>query len=140
MFEPLLTPKQASERLLVSEKAVLDWLRFGTLKGVKAGRQWRIRERDLEAFLVEPEPVRADAEASAWEPPATRSTSPIPPRRSRRSSAMRMTTTWRRAGATIPLGGHQRIVAPLGTPGDTREVGDDRHLRRALGPTGALGD
>jgi excisionase family DNA binding protein len=64
MFEPLLTPKQAAARLLVSEKAVLDWLRLGTLKGVKAGRQWRIRERDLEAFLVEPEPTRADAEAS----------------------------------------------------------------------------
>jgi excisionase family DNA binding protein len=64
MFEPLLTPKQAAERLLVSEKAVLDWLRLGKLKGVKAGRQWRIRERDLEVFLVEPEPTRADAEAS----------------------------------------------------------------------------
>jgi excisionase family DNA binding protein len=64
MFEPLLTPKQAAARLLVSEKAVLDWLRLGKLKGVKAGRQWRIRERDLEAFLVEPEPPRAGAEAS----------------------------------------------------------------------------
>ena len=65
MFEPLLTPKQAAARLLVSEKAVLDWLRLGKLKGVKTGRQWRIRERDLEAFLVEPEPTRAEAEASA---------------------------------------------------------------------------
>ena len=60
MFEPLLTPKQAATCLLVSEKAVLDWLRLGTLKGVKAGRQWRIRERDLEAFLVEPEPTSTD--------------------------------------------------------------------------------
>jgi len=33
------------------------------MKGVKAGRQWRICERDLEAFLVEPEPPRAVAEA-----------------------------------------------------------------------------
>jgi excisionase family DNA binding protein len=60
MFEPLLTPKQAATCLLVSEKAVLDWLRLGTLKGVKAGRQWRIRERDLEAFLEEPEPTSSD--------------------------------------------------------------------------------
>jgi excisionase family DNA binding protein len=60
MFEPLLTPKQAATCLLVSEKAVLYWLRLGTLKGVKAGRQWRIRERDLEAFLVEPEPTSTD--------------------------------------------------------------------------------
>jgi excisionase family DNA binding protein len=65
MFEPLLTPKQPAARLLVSEKAVLDWLRPGKLKRGKAGRQWRIRERDLEAFLVEPEPTRSDAEASA---------------------------------------------------------------------------
>jgi excisionase family DNA binding protein len=60
MFEPLLTPKQAATCLLVSEKAVLDWLWLGTLKGVKAGRQWRIRERDLEAFLEEPEPTSSD--------------------------------------------------------------------------------
>jgi excisionase family DNA binding protein len=64
MFEPLLTPKQAAARLLVSEKAVLDWLRLGKLKGVKAGRQWRIRERDLEAVLAEPEPTRTDTKAS----------------------------------------------------------------------------
>jgi excisionase family DNA binding protein len=54
MFEPLLTPNQVAARLLVSEKAESDWLRLGTLKGVKSGRQWRIRERDLEALLVEP--------------------------------------------------------------------------------------
>jgi excisionase family DNA binding protein len=64
MVEPLLTPKQAAARLLVSEKTVLDWLRVGKLKGLKAGRLWRIRERDLEAFLVEPEPTHAEAEAS----------------------------------------------------------------------------
>jgi len=45
MFESLLPPKQAATCLLVSEKAVLDWLRLGTLKGVKAGRQWRSRAR-----------------------------------------------------------------------------------------------
>jgi excisionase family DNA binding protein len=65
VFEPLLTPKQAATCLLVSEKAVLDWLRLGTLKGVKAGRHWRIRERDLEAFLEEPEPTSTDEVESA---------------------------------------------------------------------------
>jgi excisionase family DNA binding protein len=64
MVEPLLTPKQAAARLLVSEKAVLDWLRLGKLKGVKAGRHWRNGECKLEAFLVEPEPPCTDAEAS----------------------------------------------------------------------------
>jgi excisionase family DNA binding protein len=50
----LLTPRQAAERLIVSEKTIFDWLHTGKLKGVKAGRQWRIREQDLEAFLQEP--------------------------------------------------------------------------------------
>jgi very-short-patch-repair endonuclease len=52
-------------RVLVSEAAVWDWLQLGTLKGVKVRRQWRIRECDLEAYLVEPESTRADTEASA---------------------------------------------------------------------------
>jgi excisionase family DNA binding protein len=55
MVDKLLTPEQAAERLLVAKKTILDWLRTGQLKGRKAGRLWRIRERDLEAFLVEPE-------------------------------------------------------------------------------------
>jgi len=57
MADQLLTPEQAAERLLVAKKTILDWLRTGQLKGRKAGRLWRIRERDLEAFLVEPEPT-----------------------------------------------------------------------------------
>jgi hypothetical protein len=47
------TPQEA--RVLVSTAVVWDWLRSGTFKGVKAWRQWRIRECDLEAYLVEPE-------------------------------------------------------------------------------------
>jgi excisionase family DNA binding protein len=41
--------------LVVPRKTVLDWLRTGALKGVKAGRLWRIREPDVLAFLREPE-------------------------------------------------------------------------------------
>jgi excisionase family DNA binding protein len=58
MDDRLMTPKQAAERLIVTEKTVLDWLRAGTLKGYKAGKLWRIKERDLEAFLREPMPMR----------------------------------------------------------------------------------
>jgi excisionase family DNA binding protein len=42
-------------RLVVPRKTVLDWLRTGALKAVKAGRLWRIREPDVLAFLREPE-------------------------------------------------------------------------------------
>jgi excisionase family DNA binding protein len=50
-MERLLTPEEAARILAVSPKSVREWLRQGKLKGVKVGRLWRIRERDLEAFL-----------------------------------------------------------------------------------------
>jgi len=53
----LYLPEEAAEQLRVSTRTIFEWLRTGKLKGVKAGRQWRIREPDLEAFLVEPVPV-----------------------------------------------------------------------------------
>lgn len=55
MVDRLLTPDDAADRLAVSPKSIREWLRTGKLRGVKAGRLWRIRETDLEAFLVEPE-------------------------------------------------------------------------------------
>jgi len=58
MVERLITPEDAADRLAVSKNTILDWLRSGQLKGVKAGRLWRLRERDLAEFLKEPEPVR----------------------------------------------------------------------------------
>jgi excisionase family DNA binding protein len=58
MMEKLITPEDAADRLAVSKNTILDWLRSGQLKGVKAGRLWRLRERDLEEFLKEPEPAR----------------------------------------------------------------------------------
>jgi len=46
-----LTPEEVAECLVVSPKSIREWLRIGKLKGVKVGKLWRIRERDLEAFL-----------------------------------------------------------------------------------------
>jgi len=37
--------------LQVSRRTVVRWLKEGRLKGVRAGRLWRVREEDLEAFL-----------------------------------------------------------------------------------------
>lgn len=50
-MDRLLTPEEAAEILAVSPKSIREWLRKGKLKGVRAGRLWRIRERDLEAFI-----------------------------------------------------------------------------------------
>jgi excisionase family DNA binding protein len=47
----LLTPEEVAERLRISHLTLGNWLRSGKLKGVKVGRLWRVRERDLEAFL-----------------------------------------------------------------------------------------
>lgn len=52
--ERLMTRQQVAERLNVSLVTVGRWLREGKLKGVKAGRQWRVKENDLQEFLKTP--------------------------------------------------------------------------------------
>ena len=66
----LITPKDAADRLAVSPSTVLLWLQTGQLKGVKAGKLWRIRERAIDEFLKEPEPVRQPPRADrfGWGP------------------------------------------------------------------------
>lgn len=51
-MEKLLTPEEVASKLIVSPKTVRDWLREGTIKGVKVGKLWRIREADLESFIA----------------------------------------------------------------------------------------
>jgi len=50
-FERLLTPDEAAEIVKVSAKTIREWLKAGTLKGIKTGRLWRIKESELRAFL-----------------------------------------------------------------------------------------
>jgi len=50
-MENLLTIAQAAERLQHSVRTVREWLRVGKLRGVKTGREWRIREQDLRDFV-----------------------------------------------------------------------------------------
>lgn len=49
--DKLLTPEDAAKVLLVKPDTLRGWLRAGKLRGVRAGRLWRVRESDLEAFL-----------------------------------------------------------------------------------------
>jgi len=49
--ERYLSAEDIAERLNVGSATVRKWLREGKLKGVRAGRLWRVRESDLEAFL-----------------------------------------------------------------------------------------
>lgn len=49
----ILTVEEAAKIIKVSPKTVRDWLRSGQLRGLKAGKQWRILRQDLESFMQE---------------------------------------------------------------------------------------
>ena len=49
--ERVYTPDEVAERLKIARKTVMNMLRSGRLKGIRVGKFWRIRERDLQAFI-----------------------------------------------------------------------------------------
>ncbi len=51
MPEVLLTQTQVAEHLGLSLVTIGRWLRSGRLPGIKVGREWRIRESDLDAWI-----------------------------------------------------------------------------------------
>jgi len=72
----LLKPEEVAERLAVTPKSIRQWLREGRLRGIRAGRLWRIRPEDVEEFIHThatvripgPEPVESGGldEDRAW--------------------------------------------------------------------------
>ena len=50
-MEILLTPEEAADRLQVKPSTIKSWLRDGKLKGLKAGKVWRIQLPELQRFL-----------------------------------------------------------------------------------------
>ena len=49
--KPLLTVRETSELLKVREATARTWIRDNQLRAIKFGRDWRVREEDLEAFI-----------------------------------------------------------------------------------------
>jgi len=47
----VLSPAQVAERLQVSTETIRRLCRERQLKAIRIGRQWRIREQDLEEYL-----------------------------------------------------------------------------------------
>lgn len=47
-MEPLMTVTDVAKYLKVTPRTVYSFLESGTLKGIKIGRSWRVRRRDLE--------------------------------------------------------------------------------------------
>jgi excisionase family DNA binding protein len=52
-MEELFTVQQVAERLQVRQRTVKRWLLSGQLRGLKAGRKWRVTPSAIEAFLQE---------------------------------------------------------------------------------------
>lgn len=50
-MEKLFTPEQAAEYLQISPKTVRAYLREKKLKGVKLGKEWRIKQSALKEFV-----------------------------------------------------------------------------------------
>lgn len=51
LSKPLLTVHQVAELLNMRESTVRSWINEGQLRAIKFGRDWRISQRDLEAYL-----------------------------------------------------------------------------------------
>jgi excisionase family DNA binding protein len=76
MDERLLSPDAAAERLGVAPKTVRAWLRTGKVRGVRAGRLWRLRPEDLPGRRIDrrAQPIGdGAAEPTAIEPAASAS-------------------------------------------------------------------
>lgn len=52
-MDNLLTPEEVAEKLKISVYTVKNYLRKGTIKGIKVGDLWRVREEDLEEFIAQ---------------------------------------------------------------------------------------
>lgn len=50
--QPFLTPQEVSDLLRVSVYTVRRWIKEGNLPAYKVGRGWRIKESDLNGWLV----------------------------------------------------------------------------------------
>jgi excisionase family DNA binding protein len=50
-MEELFTVVEVAERLKVPQRTVKRWLVSGQLRGLKAGRKWRVKPSAIEAFL-----------------------------------------------------------------------------------------
>ena len=65
-MEPLLTVKEVSDLLRVTERTVRRWCRDGTIRAIHPGRAWRIPREALEELQQRP-----PAETAGHEPEPT---------------------------------------------------------------------
>ena len=70
MEERLFSVEEVAERLGMSRYTISDWIKTGRLTGVKIGKYWRVKERDLEAFIAHPPPLQRRLQAASRSPAA----------------------------------------------------------------------
>jgi excisionase family DNA binding protein len=55
--------REVANYLAMSQDTIHDWIKSGRLRASRIGRYWRIRPRDLEAFIDDPPPLHPRASA-----------------------------------------------------------------------------
>ena len=60
----LLTPSNVAKRLQMNERTVTQWLRNGHLRGFKIGKEWRVSDVDLDAFIEASANIPSEATAN----------------------------------------------------------------------------
>ncbi len=51
-MEPIYTVEQVAEYLKLTTRTIYTYIHSGKLKAVKVGREYRIKQRDLDEFLT----------------------------------------------------------------------------------------
>ncbi len=51
LSRPMLTVHEVADLLKVKESTVRSWIHDASLRAVKFGRDWRVAQKDLEAFV-----------------------------------------------------------------------------------------
>ena len=50
-MEKLLTTQEVADYLGLTRRTIYTYIQSGSLRAVKVGREWRIKESELEAFI-----------------------------------------------------------------------------------------
>ena len=50
-IEKLLTTQEVADYLGLTQRTIYTYIQSGSLRAIKIGREWRIKEGELEAFI-----------------------------------------------------------------------------------------
>ena len=50
-MEKLLTTQEVADYLALTQRTIYTYIQSGSLRAIKIGREWRIKESELEAFI-----------------------------------------------------------------------------------------